>query len=52
MPVPCQRLHVSGLYQDCRKKASRRNFLHSVQHASLECPSKGKAITNQKREKQ
>jgi hypothetical protein len=25
--IPCQRFHLSSLYQDRRKKASRRKFL-------------------------
>ena len=42
MPVACQRLHISGLYQDRRKKASHRNFLDSVQHAFRNPFLKGK----------
>src|SRR5882724_8805316 len=42
-PVPCQRLHVSGLYQDCSKKASRRNFLRIRAAPAPESLCKGKA---------
>src|SRR5436189_4505108 len=33
VPVPCQGFHVSGLYQDRRRKASREKNYDSVQHA-------------------
>src|SRR5256886_5523448 len=41
-PIPCQRFHVSSLYQDCRKKASRQKNQHSVQHAPQDPFVKGK----------
>src|SRR5206468_6439180 len=31
--VPCQRLHISGLYQDCRKKQAAKISDDSMQHA-------------------
>src|SRR5437773_11035220 len=34
MPVPCQRLHVSSLYQDRRRNASRKKNQNSLQDAS------------------
>src|SRR5262249_15068809 len=47
-PILSQRVHVSSLYQDHRKKASRRNFLTIfVQHALRNPFVKGKQLPNE-----
>ena len=43
-PVPCQRLHLSILYQEPEKKASREKIKISVQRALRNPFVKGKSI--------